>query len=158
MDIRFMCHEDFFGDAGTFLSQHDIIHFRRRSHQRKHGAPLWMPSRFSHWDSFRRSPRNFHNSGYPEASSNPDLARLRYLSSTEKPRGLIRCRTEFVTAQVRAILPAFWGISGSNKTMCIKNHSFLLQISIAYPFAKNNSRFSAEICRTPCILVYFLLT
>jgi hypothetical protein len=33
-----------------------------------------------------------------------------------KPKGLIRCRTHPVAAQVRAMLPQFWGISGSWST------------------------------------------
>ena len=47
--------------------------------------------------------------------SNP--ARFTARSEISKPSGRIRCRRLPVAAQVRAILPQFWGISGSTNTI-----------------------------------------
>ena len=44
-------------------------------------------------------------------------ARFTARSEISKPSGRIRCRRLPVAAQVRAILPQFWGISGSTNTI-----------------------------------------
>ena len=46
-------------------------------------------------------------------------ARFKCASSSLKPNGSIRCKTDFVAAHNRATLPVFGGISGSTKTMFI---------------------------------------
>src|SRR5205814_8467295 len=47
-------------------------------------------------------------------------ARLSCWSSSLKPNGSTRCSFVLVAAQRRATLPVFGGISGSTRTMCIK--------------------------------------
>ena len=57
---------------------------------------------------------------YPKKKlSEPFLELFKAFSESEKPSGSIRCRILPVAAQVRAILPVFWGISGAYKTTCM---------------------------------------
>ena len=53
----------------------------------------------------------------PLSSLNPEIERITARSEISKPSGRIRCRRLPVAAQVRAILPQFWGISGSTNTI-----------------------------------------
>src|SRR5258708_15448537 len=48
-------------------------------------------------------------------------ARFNCASSSLKPNGSIKCKTDFVAAQRRATLPVFGGISGSTRTTFIKH-------------------------------------
>src|SRR5277367_1254024 len=47
-------------------------------------------------------------------------ARFNCESSSLKPSGSTKCKTDFVAAHNRATLPVFGGISGSTRTMFIK--------------------------------------
>src|ERR1700733_6082321 len=75
-------------------------------------------------------------------------ARFSCESSSLKPNGSIKCKTDFVAAHSRATLPVFGGISGSTKTMFIgflpqrhrvaeKYFLFLLCVSASLWLIKN---------------------
>src|SRR5665213_348042 len=86
-------------------------------------------------------------------------ARLSCASSSLKPSGSIKCKTDFVAAHNRATLPVFGGISGSSKTMFIcflpQRHrvaenlfSFSLWVSVPLRLIKNFPKHKAMCGRS----------